>query len=58
MAAPVFEVGRLLASLREDVPLREELDDLRWRGADRQALTVLCEELGAPGLLERVTRWR
>ena len=49
---------RTLATLREDVPLKEELDDLRWRGADRQALTVLCEELGAPGLLERVTRWR
>jgi len=49
---------RTLATLREDVPLEEELDDLRWRGADRQALTTLCEEVGAPGLLERVTRWR
>jgi 5'-3' exonuclease len=49
---------RTLATLREDVPLEEELDDLRWRGADRQALTTLCAELGAPGLLERVARWR
>jgi 5'-3' exonuclease len=49
---------RTLATLCEDVPLGEELDDLRWRGADRQALTVLCEEIGAPRLVERVTCWR
>jgi 5'-3' exonuclease len=49
---------RTLATLREDVPLAEKLDDLRWRGADRRALTTLCEEIGALGLLERVTRWR
>jgi len=49
---------RTLATLREDVPLEEELDDLRWHGADRRALTALCAELGAPGLLDRVTRWR
>jgi 5'-3' exonuclease len=49
---------RTLATLREDVPLGEDLADLRWRGADRGALTALCEEIGSPRLLERVTRWR
>lgn len=46
---------RTLATLREDVPLDEDLDDLRWRGADRNALTQLCDEIGATGLLGRVT---
>lgn len=35
-----------LATLRTDVPLRESVDDLRWRGADREALQSLCDELG------------
>jgi len=49
---------RTLATLRGDVPLAEELDDLRWRGADRKDLTTLCQEIGALDVLERVTRWR
>ncbi|MEX0681982.1 MAG: 5'-3' exonuclease H3TH domain-containing protein [Dehalococcoidia bacterium] len=49
---------RTLATLRTDVPLEEGLDDLRWRGADRKALTALCEEIGESNFLERVTRWR
>lgn len=50
---------RTLASLRCDVPLAErELDQLEWRGADRAALTELCEQIGDPRALERVPRWR
>jgi 5'-3' exonuclease len=49
---------RMLATLREDVPLTEDLEDLRWRGADREALTALCEEIGDPGFTERVAKWR
>jgi 5'-3' exonuclease len=49
---------RTLATLREDAPLGESLDDLRWRGADRPALETLCRELGAGDLLERVPRWQ
>lgn len=49
---------RTLATLRTDVPLKETLDDLRWRGADREALTKLCEELGERAVIERVTRWK
>jgi len=46
-----------LAKLREDVPLRETLADLEWRGA-RSELRELCDEIGAPELAERVPRWR
>jgi len=48
---------RTLATLRLDVPLTEATGDLRWRGARREELTVLCEELATPGLLERVPCW-
>ena len=49
---------RVLATLRTDAPLPETLDDLRWRGVRREALTALCGEIGEERLLERVTRWR
>lgn len=45
---------RRLATLRRDVPLREELSDLCWRGAPEAELSALCEELGEPGVLERL----
>ncbi|AKU92370.1 5'-3' exonuclease [Vulgatibacter incomptus] len=48
---------RRLATLRVDAPLRENLDDLEWRGARREALEALCERLGERALLERVPRW-
>src|SRR5690606_6885230 len=48
---------RRLATLRDDVPLHEELDDLRWRGAHRDALEAVCEELGWERFVGRVTRW-
>jgi 5'-3' exonuclease len=47
-----------LATLRSDVPLTETLDDLKWQGADREALATLCHELGDDGFMERVPRWR
>jgi 5'-3' exonuclease len=49
---------RTLATLRTDVPLKEDLDDLRWRGARREELTALCREIGEEDFLERVPRWR
>jgi 5'-3' exonuclease len=48
---------RKLATLRLDVPLEEDLDDLAWRGADRRALEELCRELGEQESLERVPRF-
>ena len=47
---------RRLATLRSDVPLVENVLDLEWRGA-RHELKKLCEQLGAPDLPQRVTRW-
>lgn len=48
---------RRLATLREDVPLKEELTDLAWRGATVE-LRALCHELGSEDLPKRITRWR
>jgi 5'-3' exonuclease len=45
---------RRLATLRTDVPLRESLDDLEWRGPRRAELETLCREIGAEDVLSRV----
>jgi 5'-3' exonuclease len=44
---------RRLATLRTDVPLDEDLEDLRWRGPRRAELEALCGEIGEEGILER-----
>lgn len=48
---------RRLATLRADVPVHEELDDLRWRGARREELREVCAALGWERFLDRVPRW-
>lgn len=48
---------RRLATLREDVPLRESVADLEWRGAHRADFERLCESYGSRRLVERVERW-
>ncbi len=48
---------RDLATLRRDVPLLEGLDDLRYRGAQRERFTSVCEEVADFSLLEGLT-WR
>ena len=45
-----------LATLAEDVPLAESLDDLRWSGADRGPFERLAKEVG--GLAMRPSRYR
>ena len=35
-----------LATLREDVPLVEQVSDLEWRGVQREQLQALCRDLG------------
>jgi 5'-3' exonuclease len=59
LAAGREEVGlyRRLATLREDVPLKEKLADLEWKGA-RPRLKEVCRELGEENLPRRVQRWR
>ncbi len=46
-----------LATLREDVPLRESLADLEWRGA-RAELREFCKRIGFEQFPARVRRWR
>jgi 5'-3' exonuclease len=52
------QLYRVLATLRTDVPLAEDLGALAWRGARRPELTALCEEIGDAELLQRVPRWQ
>jgi 5'-3' exonuclease len=47
---------RKLSTLRTDVPLRERLQDLEWRGA-HERLNDVCEQLGENKLPGRVPRW-
>lgn len=46
-----------LATVREDVPLAEKLNDLKWQGADER-LKEFCHELGDERIPERIPRWR
>ena len=48
---------RELSTLREDVPLKESLKDLEWKGA-LPRLKKLCQELRDERIPERVTKWR
>jgi 5'-3' exonuclease len=48
---------RQLATLRNDVPLQENVSDLHWRGARRKELESLCQELGEGAWLQKVTLW-
>ena len=52
-----LKLYKRLAELRTDVPLKESLADLEWRGA-RQRLKSLCSELGDERIPTRVPRWR
>jgi len=46
-----------LSTLREDVPLKENLSDLKWQGAYPR-LKKLCQELRDERIPERIPRWR
>ena len=47
---------RTLATLRTDVPLEENLNDLKWEGIRGDRMEALAWELGAPRLLEEADR--
>ena len=49
---------RRLATLREDAPLPETLEDLEWRGARRNELAAFCAEIGDTEVMGRVERWQ
>jgi 5'-3' exonuclease len=48
---------RKLATLIDDVPLRESLEDLRWKGVPRKAFTKWSERMKAGDLADRPIRW-
>jgi 5'-3' exonuclease len=48
---------RRLATLREDVPLRETVGDLEWQGAYPR-LTEVCRQIGDEQFPKRISRWR
>ena len=47
-----------LATLRVDVPLPEDLEQLRWRGALTEEYRALCVELGLGGLADGPHMWQ
>lgn len=49
---------RKLATLVRDVPLAESLEDLRYRGAPKQAFETLCEKLELGAMQRRWSRFR
>ena len=48
---------RKLATLSDDVPLKETLSDLKWQGAHPR-LKKICHEMNDEKIPERITRWR
>jgi hypothetical protein len=52
----VVGLYRTLATLREDVPLTESLEDLEWRGVRREDLTAFCAAIGDDELVGRMNR--
>ena len=48
---------RTLATLRTDVPIPEDLEDLHWNGAPRMLYSGFCRRLGLLDLLEAPSRW-
>jgi 5'-3' exonuclease len=49
---------RKLATLVDDVPLVERLEDLAWTGVPRDAFEAWCDGVGATQMKSRPTRWR
>ena len=47
---------RTLATLRTNVPLKENLDDLKWEGVRVDQMEALAQELGVPRLLTEAAR--
>ena len=60
-SSPEVLLYRRLATLVRDVPLRESLDDLAWRGLPRRRFEAWCDALGTRAFLAtleaRGARW-
>jgi 5'-3' exonuclease len=49
---------RDLSVLRTDLPLRQSVADLEWRGASREAIAAVVARLGDATAVQWITRWR
>ena len=47
-----------LATLRTDVPLVEDVEGLRWKGAPREAFVDFCKRMGFKKMVDRPTKWQ
>ena len=56
-ARPEALLYRTLTTLRRDVPLTESLEDLEWKGVDRERFNELCDRLGFGRIRRRPHRW-
>lgn len=52
------QLYKTLATLRRDVPLVEDFDDLHWRGVPRRRFEDFCNRLGLVDLTQRPAIWR
>jgi 5'-3' exonuclease len=55
---PLALLYRKLATLIDDVPLTESLEDLAWSGVPREAFDAFCDRVESSALRERPSRWR
>ena len=49
------QLYRQLATLRTDVPIIEDLEDLEWNGPRTEELASLCHDIGDDNLMVTVT---
>ena len=54
---PEAALYKRLATLNADAQVAEQLDDLEWRGVQREPFVALCAELGFETVGSRVHRW-
>lgn len=47
-----------LTTLRLDVPIRESIEDVRWKGAQREEYRAICIECGFDRLLTAPDKWQ
>jgi DNA polymerase-1 len=50
-------LSRELAAVHCQIPLEVDLDDLTYRGADRECVEALFEELGFERIRQRIVKW-
>jgi 5'-3' exonuclease len=55
---PLALLYRKLATLIDDVPISETLEDLAWSGVPREAFEAFCDRVESTTLRERPSRWR